>query len=347
MRFHLLGLPNAPINKKNNSNPFAIKCFHMADMMTKNGYEVFLYGVDGVDGSEVNAHLITCLSKDDFNYFYPYDQEKYGYDHDNIDAWREFNSNCARAVKNHKTNDDIILCPMGACHDIVRDYNEISCVEFSIGHICSTHKNHRIFESHTWANFIYGKENNQLPSKLDSVIPPFFDGGDYAFQEHKDDYMMFIGRLIPEKGIDLVVKLAEYSKSPILIAGSGDYKPQSKYVEYIGSINIEQRKEYLKFAKALIVPSQYTEPLGSVAVEAMLSGTPIITSNRGALPEINLHGKTGFVCWKCQDYYHAYDRLSEISTNFVYQHSQKYLKENIAPLYVDYFKELELSLYKE
>ena len=344
MRFHLLGLPNAPISKKYNSNPFIIKCYHMADMMTSLGYEVFAYGVAG---SEANANNITCLSSESFDHFYPYNPEIVGYDYDDLQPWREFNSNCARAIETNKQDGDVILCPMGHYHDLVRDYTKLPCVEFSIGHIASTDKNYRIFESYSWANFVYGSENKQLPHEMDTVIPAFFDPKDFDSTQETEKYLLFIGRLIPEKGIDLAIKTAEYAKMKLIIAGVGDYKPQSDYVEYIGSVNVEQRKELLAKAKALLVPSQYNEPFGSVVIEAMLSGTPIISSNRGALPEINLHRQTGFVCWCEQDYYDAYDNLIKLQTDKNWKHYDRYSKEKVCWSYDTYFKRLDQYLKQD
>ena len=68
-----------------------------------------------------------------------------------------------------------------------------------------------------------------------------------------------------------------------------------KQIIYIGEINSEHKKQWYKHAKATLFPIQWGEPFGLVPIESMACGTPVIAFNRGAVPEIIVNGKTGFV----------------------------------------------------
>lgn len=346
MRFHILGLSNAPIDKNYTANPFTVKCFHMANMLTTLGYEVFCYGVEG--GTASCKEYVNCLPKTYYDFYYPYDQQTQGYDYNNMDAWRDFNRMCVNAINERKQKGDVLLCPLGAIQDVVRDYTGLPCVEFSIGHTNSSPKNYRIFESQSWANYVYGTENRQLPPKGDTVIHAFFDSSDYLFNSFgKQDYLLFMGRLIPEKGIDIAVRVAEETRHKLIVCGNGDHRPESEYVEYRGVVGLEERKNLLCNAKATIVPSQYNEPFGAVAGESLMSATPLITSNRGALPEINLHERTGYVCWRESDYIQAVYKIKEIDSNEIFRHAIRFTARYAMFAYQRYFNELESEFEQE
>ena len=69
-----------------------------------------------------------------------------------------------------------------------------------------------------------------------------------------------------------------------------------KHVEVFGVANAEQRKQLMKKAKALFGLTYYVEPFGNMIIEAALSGTPVISTDWGAFPEIVIQGQTGYRC---------------------------------------------------
>ena len=129
------------------------------------------------------------------------------------------------------------------------------------------------------------------------------------FQE-KDDYVMYLGRLNYNKGVDIAVSLAKDSNMPLLIAGPvREHEKGSKklfeekvkpylnnQIKYIGEINDQQKIKFLSRSRALIVPNRWNEPFGIMNVEALACGTPIIGSNKGSLKEIVMHADTGYLC---------------------------------------------------
>lgn len=99
-------------------------------------------------------------------------------------------------------------------------------------------------------------------------------------------------------------------------------------------------------AKAVFVPTIYIEPFGSVAVEAQLCGTPVITSDWGAFTETNHHGVTGYRCRTFQQFVDATVLAPKLNTKVIRKVAEKYSLDNVAKQYDDYFKRL-LTLWAD
>jgi glycosyltransferase involved in cell wall biosynthesis len=120
-------------------------------------------------------------------------------------------------------------------------------------------------------------------------------------------YLAFLGRMSPEKGPDVAIRLALRSGLPIRLAAKIDRADQPYFescirplldgsrVEFMGEIGEGEKEDFLGEAHALIFPIDWPEPFGMVMIEAMACGTPTIAFRRGAVPEIVEHGVTGFV----------------------------------------------------
>jgi glycosyltransferase involved in cell wall biosynthesis len=130
---------------------------------------------------------------------------------------------------------------------------------------------------------------------------------EWPFSATAEDYLLCVGRIVPEKGIKEAIQIARETGYRLLIVGptsegrSQDYfdqyiKPQlDDQILYLGFVERQQLARYYQKAKALLTPIQWEEPFGMTTIEAMACGTPVISLNRGAAPEIIKHGKTGFV----------------------------------------------------
>lgn len=144
---------------------------------------------------------------------------------------------------------------------------------------------------------------------LDEFEPSFNEG----------EYFAYIGRIVEPKGVHLAVeavkKYNETASSSIKLKIAGKYynewsdsyfeskiKPLlDENIEYVGYLTGQDKKYFLKNAKALIVPSTFEEPFGMVTLEAMASGTPVIGFNVGATSEIVRHGQDGFIIDEISD----------------------------------------------
>ena len=127
---------------------------------------------------------------------------------------------------------------------------------------------------------------------------------EFEFNGCPDSYLLYFGRIHPDKGTAEAVHIAKKSNRKLLIAGiiqdEGYYKeriaPQlNAQIEYIGLAGPEQRNKLLGNAAALLHPINFSEPFGMSVAEAMLCGTPVIAFNKGSMPELIKHGETGFL----------------------------------------------------
>ncbi len=159
---------------------------------------------------------------------------------------------------------------------------------------------YRVFTSYANMHMFYGERGMLMsPSWFDDVIGNPFTISEFEYNEKKEDYFLFLGRVCEEKGIHLAIQATEKRGKKLIIAGPGSlkalgYEKVPDHVEVFGVADAEQRKHLLKNAKALIGLTHYVEPFGNMIIEANLSGTPVITTDWGAFPEIVLEGQTGY-----------------------------------------------------
>lgn len=129
----------------------------------------------------------------------------------------------------------------------------------------------------------------------------------FSFNPRGGDYLVFIGRISPEKRPDLAIAVARKLGKKLIIAAKVDKADQAYYakeikplidgklIEYIGEVNEQQKNELLGNAYANIFPIDWPEPFGLTALEAMATGTPVITRPCGALVETVIDGVTGYI----------------------------------------------------
>jgi glycosyltransferase involved in cell wall biosynthesis len=125
--------------------------------------------------------------------------------------------------------------------------------------------------------------------------------------ERAEGYLAFLGRIAPEKGPDVAIRVAHAAKLPLRIAAKVP-RAENRYfnetikplldqnnVEFVGEVNDRQKQTFLGNAAALLFPIDWPEPFGLVMIEAMACGTPVIAWSRGSVPEVIEGGVTGFI----------------------------------------------------
>jgi glycosyltransferase involved in cell wall biosynthesis len=127
----------------------------------------------------------------------------------------------------------------------------------------------------------------------------------FHFSGGKGEYLLFFGRIHPEKGVHEAIQVAQRAGKKLVIAGivqdreyfESRVEPylDGDRVEYLGVIGPAQRSDVLGRAVALLHLISFEEPFGLSLVEAMACGTPVIAFGRGSIPEIIMDGKTGFI----------------------------------------------------
>ncbi|GBE90415.1 glycosyltransferase [Nostoc cycadae] len=151
----------------------------------------------------------------------------------------------------------------------------------------------------------------------------------YTFQPtvKSDAPLVFLSRVESIKGAHQAIAAARQAKKPLIIAGNQVNSEEGKNyweqeiapylgkdgIEYIGSVNDEQKNELLGQAAAMIVPIQWDEPFGIVFAEALACGTPVISCPRGALPEIVRQGIDGYLVNNLEEAVSAIANISKIN----------------------------------
>jgi hypothetical protein len=111
------------------------------------------------------------------------------------------------------------------------------------------------------------------------------DPAEYRFASTKGSSDLFLGRLHTVKGWQWAVQGAQRARRPIIVAGG--WRPSLRSgVRFIGKVAGERKVTLLAESQCLWVPAQWDEPFGLTTIEAMVSGTPVLGTRRGALPEV-------------------------------------------------------------
>jgi glycosyltransferase involved in cell wall biosynthesis len=157
-----------------------------------------------------------------------------------------------------------------------------------------------------------------------------------SFTNIKQDYLLWLGRICPEKGTHLALDVARKAGVPVVIAG--DIYPFTYHQDYfrrevvprihalqetarlMAGISFEEKLELLGHARAVLIPSLVDETSSLVAMEAMACGTPVICLRRGALPEVVTDRVTGLVVDSPEEMVEAIAHVTSISPAACRQH---------------------------
>jgi glycosyltransferase involved in cell wall biosynthesis len=139
-------------------------------------------------------------------------------------------------------------------------------------------------------------------------IPNALDLSVYPAAPHRGDYLLYLGRMSPEKGAHRAVAVAMESGLPLMLAGKRREPAEVQYfhelvephlrpgrIEYLGEVTHGEKVEMLQNARATLFPIDWEEPFGLVMIESMACGTPVIAVRRGSVPEVVEDGRTGIV----------------------------------------------------
>jgi glycosyltransferase involved in cell wall biosynthesis len=130
----------------------------------------------------------------------------------------------------------------------------------------------------------------------------------FPFRAVKEDMLLFLGRLHPDKGVHLAIDAARSVGLPIVVAGKCSEPVELEYfrtqieprlgpdVTIFGPADATEKRDLLSRAAALVFPILWEEPFGMVMIEAMACGTPVVALRRGSVPEVVVDGVTGVLC---------------------------------------------------
>ncbi|MGA2508075.1 MAG: glycosyltransferase family 4 protein [Chitinispirillaceae bacterium] len=138
------------------------------------------------------------------------------------------------------------------------------------------------------------------------------DPSEYLFNDQKDDYLLFMSRVSrSSKGVDKAIALAKRMGFKLIIAGGYTFTLNRK-IRSVGMVGGRKKAELIANARALLFPISWGEPFGLIMIEALVSGTPVIATPCGAVPEI-VTPDVGFLCAGLPEMEQAVERINEIS----------------------------------
>lgn len=161
----------------------------------------------------------------------------------------------------------------------------------------------------------------------------------FTFHDSHEDYLIFAGRIIPEKGLKEAVQVAMATSKRLIITGQvpptaqwyfdEHVKPYlSDKILYLGMIDKDQLVRYYQKALALLVPIQWEEPFGLTMAEAMACGTPVIAFRRGSVSEVVDDTKTGFIVDNTAAMIEAVHKVGTISRQQCRKHVESHFSLN-------------------
>lgn len=129
----------------------------------------------------------------------------------------------------------------------------------------------------------------------------------WPFKKDKEEWLLWLGRIVPEKGPHRAIRVAREAGRPLVLAGNvqpryerffaEEVRPHidGKMVRFVGEVGGVRKQQLFTRASALLMPIRWPEPFGLVMVESLAAGTPVLAFAHGAAPEIVEHGSNGFL----------------------------------------------------
>jgi len=174
---------------------------------------------------------------------------------------------------------------------------------------------------------------------------PYLEGG--------GEYLAFVGRISPEKGVETAIDIAERAQMPLKIAAKVDnfdreyfdarVKPRLsiRYVEFVGEANDREKNALLGGARAMLFPIAWPEPFGIVMIEAMACGTPVIAFSCGSVPEVLDQGVTGLIVENAEQGARAVQRAVTLDRKLIRRRfEQRFTVEQMTAKYLELYARL-------
>lgn len=346
-RIHLVSLPHTLLTKTYDWCAYTAKLRRFVDMLLMGGHTPIVYGPDIHDDIDTRAEYVSIVDGADRLAWFGAEEWDTNtvFNHWNTEhpSWCTMNERAAAAIRERWQPGDLLGLIAGRCQEqIVTALSDLSplVVEWGIGYSGVLDTTHKVFESHAWAHHVAGYYRRDELAFFDTVIPNCFDPQDFTVSHTPGEYLLYMGRPNPRKGLPIIADIAARTEVPVLIAGQPG--PEIPNTTYVGLVTGKKKADLLAGARALLTPTQYLEPFGGVAVEAMLSGTPVIATDWGAFTETVIDGVTGYRCRMLVDFLTAVNDCEAVDRKAVRAHAEaRYTTSVGSQLYGRYLQRVE------
>lgn len=168
------------------------------------------------------------------------------------------------------------------------------------------------------------------------VIYHGIDVKTFPFREKKEDYLLFLSRMSPEKGPLEAIEVARRLDRILILAGKVDARDRDffesevkplidgRLVQYVGEADYQLKRELYAGACCVLFPIKWDELFGLVLTEAMACGTPVVSFRRGAAPEVVADGFSGFLVDDVEGMVEAIKRIDQIKPRNARTHVERY-----------------------
>lgn len=371
---HIIGFPHTQTTSAYPTCAYTSKIVKLCRMLHGRGRPIFLYAGEENE-APCDEHIPLVSSRERERWFGPNDQadlSRGGFDFEPSSPWwLTMNNRAAHEIRKRRDGSDLLLISMGQSQQLVADaLPELTAAEWGVGYegIITDRVGGPCFaayESSSHMHYVHGLlwERTRAVSGhrwndgrvFDDVIPNFFDPGEFpVWQEKPGGYLLFVGRLIARKGLNEAAAISRETGVPLRVAGPGmtehgpgfvrcaDGVMEAPGLEYVGVLDIAARNRMMAGALCLLAPTQYLEPFGGVAVEAMLSGCPAVTTDWGAFRETVDEGVTGFRFRTVAEGCEAVRLCGSLDRGRVREHAlSRFSLDAVAPRYERWFARLE------
>ena len=361
MALHLVSLPWTETTKRWEPEAFTARTRVLATMMAQYG-AVYLYAGEENE-ARITEHVPIVNRRWQARHFPGFTPNDVFTDYDPMNAsWIEFAVHAADAIRERSTPGDILGITMGSAQQLIVNLTKdlgLRVVEVGVGYkgIIDAH---RVYESRAWqmfhAGLVTGQSGNDIDGDVrnfDTVIPRGYEIEDFPAGAGRGGYFLFLGRVVARKGPQVAAQVCQRIGAKLIVAGQKVASAEPGRitaddggwiegdVEYAGVIGPEERAKLLGGAIAIFVPTLYFEPFGGVHAEALLCGTPVISTPWGAFEEYIDDGVNGYKCSTLAEFVDATRKVEGLDRAAIRAAAiARYGTATVGRQYNDYFNRL-------
>ena len=334
---HIIGLPHTVVSLNYSTCAFTGKILRFPDMMNQYGWNIIEYSNEGSE-SKASRH-VQILSADELKTLSL--RRESGNDYtvdvrDNQPLKTLFYNRMYSELKKNVQAGDIVCHVFGPLKFLIPACPQAYHVESGIGYASYDGLQFRIFESNIWLHWHYGRNHLVNGSNYHWVCPNYYNLEDWKFNPTPENYILFFGRLVYNKGLNIIYEIAKVMPEKKFILCGQSNIPRDRIFEnnlpnitFLEPVYGRDRSIMLGNASVVLCPTEFIEPQNGTSIESQLTGTPVVSSAFGAFLETIEDGVTGFRCNTLADYVEAINRAPSLNRNYISNRARRLYDLNV------------------